>query len=70
MNTPIWKTLDRQRNQITKPSKFGMQDTQQIANIYIIVCNSLLQKAYLEHRDHDDIFHSTLCVCVFMAPLK
>lgn len=63
MNIQIWKKLDRQRSQRVKVGKSDMQDMQQIANICITVSGVLLQKAYFEYRDHDDIFHNTfLCL--------
>lgn len=45
MNIQIRKKLGRQRNQIVIDDNSDMQDMQQIANIFITVCNALLQKA-------------------------
>lgn len=40
-----------------------MQNKHQIANICITVCGALLQKAYFEYRDHDNIFpNAFLCL--------
>lgn len=58
MNIHIWKKLGGQRSQIVINNKSDTQDMEKIANICITVCSALLQKAYFEYRDHDDILCS------------